>query len=109
VVIYAVKSLFLALLAWTESRFAYAVQANLSQRLFMGYLRQPWSFHLQRNSAQLIRNATTEISQFTSGCMLPGMMLITESMVLAGIATLLVIVEPVGALTVVSALGLAAW
>lgn len=107
--IYAVKALFLACLAWNESRVVYAIQANLSQRLFTGYLRQSWTFHLQRNSAQLIRNATTEISQFTSGSLLPGMLLLTESLVLFGIGTLLLVVEPLGALVVVGVLGGAAW
>lgn len=107
--IYAVKVLFLACLAWNESRVVYGIQASMSQRLFTGYLRQSWTFHLQRNSAQLIRNATTEISQLTSGSLLPGMLLLTESLVLVGIGTLLLVVEPLGALVVVGVLGVAAW
>jgi ATP-binding cassette, subfamily B, bacterial PglK len=109
VALYVFKAMFLAWLAWNESRFAYEVQANLSQRLFTGYLRQPWTFHLQRNSAQLIRNATTEIGLFTHNCLLPGMLLIAESLVLVGVGALLLWIEPLGALSVVSALGVAAW
>ena len=50
--IYLIKNLFLAFLAWRQTRFAYGVQVQLSQRLFTTYLRQPYTFHLQRNSAQ---------------------------------------------------------
>lgn len=107
--LYGFKTLFLAFLAWNESRFVFGIQANLSQRLFTGYLRQPWAFHLQRNSAQLIRNTTSEINQFTNGALLPGMLLLTESLVLIGIGVLLLVVEPLGALVVVGALGFAAW
>jgi len=107
--IYGIKALFLAFLAWRQSRFAYDAQASLSQKLFNGYLRQPWAFHLQRNSAQLIRNATVEVGQFTNNALLPGILLLTESLVLLGIGTLLLVVEPLGALAVVSTLGLAAW
>ena len=58
--VYLFKTLFLIFLAWYQTRFVFTVQAHLSQRLFTTYLRQPYTFHLQRNSAQLIRNAVTE-------------------------------------------------
>lgn len=106
---YFIKALFLAYLAWCQTRFAFDVQAQLSRRLFTVYLRQPYIFHLQRNSAQLIRNVTTEVSMFTGNGILPGMLLITESMVLLGLCGLLILVEPLGALIVVSVLGAAAW
>jgi len=70
--VFLLKNLFLAFLAWWQTRFAFSVQANLSQRLFALYLRQPYSFHLQRNSAHLLRNATDEVSIFTNSAMLPG-------------------------------------
>lgn len=61
VVVYLVKALFLAFMVWRQSRFAFDVQARLSQSLFATYLYQPYTFHLQRNSAQLIRNVTGEV------------------------------------------------
>ena len=107
--VYLVKALFMALLAWRQMRFAYGVQAQLSQRLFTIYLHQPYTFHLQRNSAQLMRNITGEVGMFTFNGILPGMMLFTESLVMLGLFSLLLIVEPMGALIVVSVLGAAAW
>src|SRR5882672_5949456 len=106
--IYLVKNLFLAFLAWWQTRFAYGVQVQLSQRLFTTYLRQPYTFHLQRNSAQLIRNVTSEVAMFTETIM-SAMLIVTESLVLLGVASLLLIVEPLGALIVVLVLGGAAW
>ena len=105
---YLIKNLFLAFLVWKQTQFAYDVQADISQRLFTTYLRQPYTFHLQRNSAQLVRNVTSEVSLFT-GVLTGTLILLTESMVLTGIATLLFIVEPLGALIVVVVLGAAAW
>lgn len=107
--VYLIKALFLAFLAWKQTRFAYGVQAQISQRLFTAYLRQPYTFHLQRNSAQLIRNSVTEVSQFTFNTMIPGMLLLAEVLVLLGLCSLLLIVEPLGALIVASVLGIAAW
>ena len=108
-VAYLCKALFLAFLVWRQTRFAYGVQADLSLRLFTVYLRQPYTFHLQRNSAQLLRNATSEVQLFTGGAIVPGMLLLTETMVLLGLCVLLLVVEPLGTLIVVGVLGAAVW
>ncbi len=107
--VYAVKALFLSFLAWKQMQFVYGVQAELSQRFFVGYLSQPYTFHLQRNSAQLIRNILTETYQFTHTALMAGVILLAELMVLIGILALLLAVEPIGALLVISTLGLAGW
>jgi ABC-type multidrug transport system fused ATPase/permease subunit len=106
--VYAVKALFLAFLAWRQARFAFGTQANLSQRLFIGYLRQPWTFHLQRNSAQLLRNVTTEVNNFTA-VLQAVMTACAEGFVVTGLALLIVAVEPVGALLVIGTVAGAAW
>ena len=106
--VYLVKNIFLAFLIWRQTNFAFDAQAALSQRLFTTYLRQPYTFHLQRNSAQLFRNVTGEVGIFT-GVITSALLLVTELMVLVGIAILLFLVEPLGALIVVVVLGGAAW
>jgi ABC-type multidrug transport system fused ATPase/permease subunit len=108
VAIYLLKNLFLAFLAWRQTRFAFGVQAQLSQRLFTAYLRQPYTFHLQRNSAQLIRNVTGEVGMFTEA-MVSGLLIATELLVLVGISALLLAVEPAGTLIAVLVLSAAAW
>ena len=100
VVVFLIKALFLGALAYRQSSFAFGLQASVSERLFRGYLLQPYLFHLQRNSAQLIRNAINETNQFTFGAILPGMVLMTETLVLVGLVVLLIGFEPVGALSV---------
>ncbi len=106
--VYVVKAAFLAFLAWRQSRFTFTLQASISQRLFIGYLRQPWTFHLQRNSAQLLRNVTTEVGNLNN--VVQAFMAIgTEGSVLLGLALLLLAVEPLGAAVVIATLGAAAW
>ncbi|MDO8438163.1 MAG: hypothetical protein Q7S69_08435 [Nitrosomonadaceae bacterium] len=61
---YLIKALFLAFLAWQQTRLAFGVQTQLSQRLFTVHLRQTYTFCLQDNSAQLIHNVTNEASLF---------------------------------------------
>jgi ABC-type multidrug transport system fused ATPase/permease subunit len=109
VVIYLFKTVFLGFLIWRQTRFAFDVQAEMSHRLFKAYLHQPYLFHLQHNSAQLLRNATTEVALFANNVVNQGMVLLTESLVLFGLCALLLVIEPVGALAVVILLGATGW
>lgn len=106
--VYATKALFLGFLAWKQAQFVFGLRFHLSQRLFSGYLAQSYTFHLQNNSAQLIRNVINQVADITN-VMQKGLVLITESLVMACIACLLLLVEPLGAVLVVIALGLAGW
>lgn len=107
-VIVLIKALFLSFLAWRQTRFSLDVQADLSRRLFGVYLRQPYTFFLNSNSSLLIRNSITEVGQFTTGVLTPGLTLLTEALVLSGIATVLFLIEPVATMLVVATTGVAA-
>lgn len=107
-VLYVIKSLVLLRLAWQQARFLASIRQNMSRRLFETYLMQPWTFHLQRNSSELIRNATTEISMFVQGCQ-GGLIAAAEACVTTGIAVLLIWMEPVGACVTGITLALATW
>jgi ABC-type multidrug transport system fused ATPase/permease subunit len=106
--VYIVKVLFLVFLAWLQARFISWLNSDFSLRLFTGYLRQPYTFHLQRNSAELIRNAVSQVSQMTSAVQ-SYMIIIAESLVALGILALMLIVEGVSVLLVTSVLGLVSW
>ena len=104
-IIYLLKTIFMIYMVWKQNQFVYGVQASLSGRLFAGYLNQPWRFHLQRNSAQLILNVTNEVNVFISNALQSGMLLLTEGLILFGIVFFLVIVEPISSLVAFGILG----
>lgn len=95
---FLVKNAVLALMTWKQMRLAFAVQARLSEQLFDAYLRRPYVFHLQHNSAELLRNVISETSLLTNFVLIPGTVLISESAVLFGAVILLFVIEPAGAL-----------
>ena len=109
VAVYAIKAAFLAWLFWRQSQFVCGVQVDLSRRLFSAYLRQPYSFHLVRNSAELINNVVGEVAQFSQTCVMAGMNLLTEALIVLGITGLLLAVAPVGAIVVAAVFGLPSW
>lgn len=109
VAIYVIKAIFFTFLAWYQTRVAFGMRAEWSRRLFSVYLHQPYTFHLQRNSAQLVHNAFNQVDQFTSAIFIPGMTLLIESLVFLGLSTMLMTVEPLGTMVLVSVLAAVGW
>ncbi|MFM9059942.1 MAG: ABC transporter ATP-binding protein [Planctomycetaceae bacterium] len=107
VVIFALKSGFVLCVAYWQARFVRSVQANVSQRLFAVLLAQPWTFHLQRNSATLL-HAVEESQAFSLTCS-HLLQIISETLVGVGLLALLLWYEPVGATIVAATLLLAVW
>jgi ABC-type multidrug transport system fused ATPase/permease subunit len=103
-----IKVLFLSFFAFQQSNFTLKINTNFSLRLFTLYLQQPYVFHLQRNSAELIRNAMSQVGGVV-GAITSCMMITTESLVLFGIIALMCFVEPVGTFGVAVTFGLASW
>jgi ABC-type multidrug transport system fused ATPase/permease subunit len=108
VAVFLVKNLFLAFLLLKQTRFSFGVLERFSRDLFEIYLHQPYSFHLQRNSAQLVINVTGEVGSF-AGVLAAMLLLCTELMVLIGITILLILVDPLGTLIVATVFGATAW
>tara|TARA_Y100001934_G_scaffold283793_1_gene407009 strand:+ start:74 stop:1837 length:1764 start_codon:yes stop_codon:yes gene_type:complete len=106
--VFVLKNLFLAFFAWRQADFVLKIQTNISKRLFEGYMSQPYTFHLQRNSAQLIRNTIGHAASI-SGVMSQGLLLVMESLVIFGVSAMLLVVEPLATILVLTALGLAGW
>jgi ATP-binding cassette, subfamily B, bacterial PglK len=93
--IYLIKNIYLALLTYWQYYFLYEKQISLSSRLLRAYLNSSYTFHLQRNSADLVRNVTSEVPQIFAGVLIPMLILVTEIMVMSCIGILLAIAEPV--------------
>lgn len=104
--VYLVKNVYLAYLGYAQSKFVYDKQASLSRRLLDAYLHSPYTFHLQRNTAELLQNITKEVIRLTGGIMLPALMLLTESLVLVFIIALLLAIEPYVALVTLTVIGM---
>jgi ABC-type multidrug transport system fused ATPase/permease subunit len=97
IVIYIVKGLFLSFLTWYQNRFSFGLTADISNRLFQGYIYREYDFHLKRNSAELIRNITTEVGSFSS-VLLAGIVVLSEISIVCSIIVLLFVINPFGAI-----------
>lgn len=103
-VIYVAKSFFVFWATKLQQNFSTSVAVRIAQTTFLKYLRQPYEFHLERNSATLIANVDNARS-IVSGGLDPILLLLTDGIVSLGLFTLLVYVEPVGTILVITLFG----
>ena len=103
--VYSIKTIFLTFVSLRQTRFIAEIKYKLSERLFKIYLKKPYDFHLQTNSAQLMRNVN-DVDRFVQ-VMISLLMLITEVVVVFGVGALLLFYEPVGAISSIIVLGTA--
>ena len=103
--IYFFKTIFMYYLTWVQANFSAELSAKTSSKLYSGYLNQTYSFHLLRNSSELIRNIIGEVHEFSE--MLKSLfVLIIEITALFGIAIILLFKEPLGTTLIFIVLGL---
>jgi ABC-type multidrug transport system fused ATPase/permease subunit len=108
VVIYLLKSAFLVWSSWVQTGFSLAITARIGRELFGNYLRQPYPFHLQRNSSVLIRNSQSSTA-LMGGVFDPMLSIMTDALVTLGLFSLLIKLEPIGSMTTLAVFGLSAW
>jgi len=98
ITLYLTKAVFLLILAWQQAKLSANITSNLSRKLFRGYLSLPYSFHLNRNSAELFQYIQNQVSVFNS--ILQAIIVIsTEISIVICILVFLFLVEPVGTST----------
>jgi ABC-type multidrug transport system fused ATPase/permease subunit len=98
VIFFAMKNIFLFFLGRFQARFVFEVEETLSNKVYKVYLRQTYPFFLKNNSAQLIRNVMREPSQFAHNALSPLCLLITELFIFSGVISLLIMINPLGAI-----------
>lgn len=87
---FLIKTIYLLFLNYLKSDFIAKQSAGLSQKLFYTYLHQPYIFFAERNTAQLVRNITFEVSEISKSIS-STIELITESCIVIFISIFLII------------------
>ncbi len=67
IVIYVVKNIYVIAEKNAIYRFSYRIQRNISTDLLKAYMREPYTFHLNKNISVLQRSMQEDTDQFTKG------------------------------------------
>jgi hypothetical protein len=94
-VFYLIKNLVLLLSAWVENKTIMEAVARGASWLMQTYMSAPYVFHLQHNSAELIRNINLACDDVFRGVLKPFLRLIAEGFIVAAIFTVLIVSDSV--------------
>ncbi|WP_210438908.1 ABC transporter ATP-binding protein [Nocardioides xinjiangensis] len=103
------KSLVALAIRWWTSGFVLRRGAVASSALMRYYLNAPYSLHVQRGAADLLRRMSDAMAQVFDRVLNPAISLATELVTIAAMATTLLVVAPVPTLAVTIYFGLAAY
>ncbi len=100
-----ITNLFLAFSTWVSMKFVVTINQTLALRLLQKYLNENYLFHLNRNSAELLKNLTAEVSRVVIGGIMSTITVVSKGLVVLCILSFLLLVDPIIALTVGAVLG----
>ena len=106
--LFILKGAYLALSLRISYGFIYRKMLSLSRQLLSAYLHTSYLFHLQHNTAQLIRNTIAEAEQ-VAGILKFCIVLPTELLVILGLVVVLFVAHPLAALGGTVLLGAVGW
>ncbi|MBB6450427.1 ABC-type multidrug transport system fused ATPase/permease subunit [Geomicrobium halophilum] len=104
-VFYIIKNIYLTFFFYVQYKIIYNEQVKLSRRMLKAYLFKPYIFHLERNTAQLLRNVDQEVKKIFNQIVVSGFKVLTEITVMLSILTLLFFMAPLPTLLAVTLLG----
>ncbi len=106
--VFMIKSIYLVLLYRWLFRYAFDKCVAITRRLLTGYLCAPYTFHLQRNTAELIKGTSETIQRFIIGFLIMLLVVLAEALVVVALTALLVLFKPLATLGAVLILGVPA-
>ena len=85
---------FKALTTYLQLQFTLSREYSIGRRLIAGYLSQPYSWFLNRNSSDLGKAVLSEVKEVIDTAMNPIMTLISQGIVTSALICLLILIDP---------------
>jgi ABC-type multidrug transport system fused ATPase/permease subunit len=95
VVAFAIKNLVALWLINYQSKFLFGLMAKVQVKLFTGYMAQPYEYHLNRSTPDLIKNVNNETTMLSNYVVAPLGSLLTEFISSLFVLAILLWINPV--------------
>ena len=105
IILYVLKNLYLAWQLRLQINFSISNQIQFSKELMANYLAKPYLFHLNHNTAVLLRNVNSGGVVIFSNILIPTFQLLTEIITALTIWLMLVFADPFTAIVVAGVMG----
>lgn len=94
-VLYLTKNILASMQIWLQQSFTQKFYTKISTNLLKGYLRKPYIYFVNANSAILVKNVTIETKLIAESVIEPFLLIASEVLVLTAILIILLISAPV--------------
>ncbi len=91
---YLIKNIFITYLIYYRARVVINIQQRLCFDLLVKYYNAPYQFHLNRNSNDLLAKVYDEARQLVNNLVMPGIILIMETITISAILSFLFALKP---------------
>ncbi|WIW71079.1 ABC transporter ATP-binding protein [Anaerosinus gibii] len=105
IILYVLKNLYMAWLTKLQINFSTQNQIVYAEGLLEGYISKPYLYHLDQNSATLLRNVSSGPILIFTGILIPTFTLLTEAITAVTIWSMLILVDAFTAIIVAGLLG----
>jgi ATP-binding cassette subfamily C protein len=106
--VFILKSIYMIGFNFFEARFINFRRYSISKRLMKAYMQAPYTFHLNRNTSELLRNLTREINVIITSVINDSMVIAREGFIAISVFLFLIFLEPLITLIVFLISGLGA-
>ncbi|MFW5793750.1 MAG: ABC transporter ATP-binding protein [Bacteroidota bacterium] len=94
IALFLFKNIFLSFVHYLKTKYSFKQQYLLGLRLFKAYSSAPRSFHVGRNSAEILRNVNNEVTVSINAVLMPFLNLAMDVIMIIWIFVLLFSVDP---------------
>jgi ABC-type multidrug transport system fused ATPase/permease subunit len=105
--VFYLKNAYLGSMYFMQSKYVSNLEANLARRLLASYLNAPYTDRHARHSSDRVRLITNETGRVTIGFIMPLLVMVTEGLVVLGMAILLFWFKPTVTLVAITLLAVA--
>ncbi|MBS6396786.1 MAG: ABC transporter ATP-binding protein [Clostridiales bacterium] len=103
--VYVVKNVYLLFMKYVQLRFIFNNRLELSGRLMQSYMKKPYTFHLEKNSSEILRSVTSDVNSLYD-LIMDGIDLTSNLLIISMLAVFLIYTDPVITVIVVLLLGI---
>jgi ATP-binding cassette subfamily C protein len=92
--VYLTKNLYLTFFRFYKVKYVANLRVYLQNRVFKAYMAAPYTFFLNRNSAELLRNVNSEVGKVVNGTIMPLLAIMLDALMFVLIIGGLLYLEP---------------
>ena len=92
--VYLVKNIYMIFFEYVKGKYMLNRKVLMQNKLFNAYMRSPYTYFISRNSAELLRNVSSEVDRVVNGTLKPVLMIALHLIMTTVIVIGLIIVEP---------------